>query len=160
MRQPGSFWVLAPMFALAPRPETQCMVNTQTAEARPLGRLAYEVEVGGHGLIVDANRAPGRGGLGPTPKELIAAALAACAGSTMRMYAERKGWDVKDAHVIVEPRPGQSASGGDFEVTLRLPDELSDEQVRRLQVIASKCPVRRMLSGERPPSITERVERI
>ncbi len=35
-----------------------------------------------------------------------------------------------------------------FAVTLRLPSELSDEQRKRLLVVASKCPVHKLIAGE------------
>jgi putative redox protein len=76
------------------------------------------------------------------------------------MYGRRKGWDVDDLQVLVEAQPGERGECGGFEVTLRLPLELSDEQVRRLQVIASRCPVHRTLASAEPCEIEDRVERI
>ena len=35
-----------------------------------------------------------------------------------------------------------------FEVRIRIPTELSDEQRARILVIASKCPVHRTLAGQ------------
>ena len=45
-----------------------------------------------------------------------------------------------------------------FRLTLRLPDDITDEQVERLRVIAAKCPVHRTLDGE--VMFDERVERV
>ena len=49
---------------------------------------------------------------------------------------------------------------GHFEVTLRLPKELTEEQASRLRVIASKCPVHRTLASAEACVIEDRVERI
>ena len=43
-----------------------------------------------------------------------------------------------------------------FELVMKMPAHLSDEQVRKLQVIAAKCPVHRTLEGE--VAFDERVE--
>ena len=73
------------------------------------------------------------------------------------MYAARKGWDLGavevEADVAYEGHAPRS-----FEVTLRLPAELGDEQRERLLAIAAKCPVHRALGGETPVTITDRVE--
>jgi len=45
-----------------------------------------------------------------------------------------------------------------FQLVLRLPDGLTDEQVERLRIIAAKCPVHRTLDGE--VMFDERVERV
>jgi putative redox protein len=45
-----------------------------------------------------------------------------------------------------------------FELVTRLPDDLPEEQIERLRVIAAKCPVHRALEGE--VMFLERVERV
>ena len=103
--------------------------------------------------------APDLGGVdaGPTPLELLAASLAGCVAATVEMYADRKGWDVGKVEVDVEYAPAERGTPTKFEVVLKVPSELSDEQVERLSVIAAKCPVHRMLDGE--VMFDERVER-
>ncbi len=130
------------------------------ASARPVGGLAHLVEIGEHTLVVDASADAGGDSSGPTPNELITGALASCAAMTMRMYGRRKGWDVDDVEVLVEAQSGERGGCAHFEVTLRLPQELSDEQVHRLRVIASRCPVHRTLASAEPCVIEDRVERI
>ena len=46
-----------------------------------------------------------------------------------------------------------------FTVGLKLPSELSDDQRRRLLVIATKCPVHKVLAGEASVTVSERLER-
>jgi putative redox protein len=76
----------------------------------------------------------------------------------MEMYADRKGWDLGPVEVECEYTPAERGCPTKFTLTLRLPSELSDEQVQRLKVIATKCPVHRTLDGE--VMFDERVERI
>jgi len=74
------------------------------------------------------------------------------------MYADRKGWDVGDLVVDVDyelhPREGRAR----FDLTMRLPKELSDEQIEKLITIAGRCPVHRILLGE--IEIADLVERV
>ena len=95
--------------------------------------------------------------LGPTPQEMIEGALAACTAITLRMYGGRKGWDLDGLEVVAESAPGERGACGPFVVTLRLPNGLSDEQVRRLRVIAAKCPVHRTLASPEACVIEDRV---
>jgi len=76
----------------------------------------------------------------------------------MEMYAGRKGWDLGEVEVGVEMEYGEASVPRSFVVTLQLPRGLSEDQVERLKVIASKCPVHRVLSRERQLTIEDRVE--
>ena len=78
----------------------------------------------------------------------------------MEMYAGRKEWPLDDVEVSVGMEKGSADEPRSFEVTIRLPKELSEEQVDRLRFIASKCPVHRALKNESDVSIVERVELI
>ena len=75
----------------------------------------------------------------------------------MEMYAARKGWDLRDVEVASEYTPAERGCPTKFSLTRRLPSDLTDEQVQRLKVIATKCPVHRTLDGE--VMFDERVER-
>jgi putative redox protein len=129
------------------------------AVARRRAGFTHEVEIeGGHSLVIDEPREAGGADEGPSPTRTVAAALAACTAITCEMYAERKGWDLGAVEVEVELAYGDKASIEAFEVTLRVPQPLNDEQRSRLLAIAGKCPVHRALAGETPIAITDRVE--
>jgi putative redox protein len=64
------------------------------------------------------------------------------------MYAQRKGWDIGATEVDVDYTPAERGCPTRFNLVLRFPESLSDEQVERLKVIAAKCPVHRTLDGE------------
>jgi putative redox protein len=72
------------------------------------------------------------------------------------MYAERKGWNVDGLEVDCTYSPAERGCPTRFELVMRMPAHLSEEQVERLQVIAAKCPVHRTLEGE--VAFEERVE--
>lgn len=135
-------------------------MSAQTVEvrARSAGGLRHVVEVRQHEVVVDEPPALGGGDTGPTPQELLAASLASCTAATVRMFAERKGWDLGE--VEVECRIGHADRGCPtrFELVLHLDEHLDDEQVEKARVIMSKCPVHRLLDGE--VMFSERVERL
>jgi putative redox protein len=108
----------------------------------------HTVRVRDHKLTVDEPLDTGGGDTGPDPQELLAASLATCTAITMEMYAARKGWDIGNVEVEVEYTPAERGCPTRFELSLRLPEELPEEQLERLRVIAAKCPVHRTLDGE------------
>jgi putative redox protein len=122
------------------------------------GTFRQTVKIGGHDLTVDEPTDQGGDDAGPSPQELLAAALASCTAITMEMYAQRKGWDVGDVEVTAEYTPAERGTPTRFDLVMRFPDSLSEEQVERLKVIAAKCPVHRTLDGE--VMFDERVERV
>ncbi len=125
--------------------------------ARRVEGYAHDIELDGHALRVDEPPAAGGTDTGPRPTQLLGASLAGCIAITVEMYAQRKGWDVGAVEVDVE----MSYDGPvptDFEVGLKLPGHLDEEQRRRLLVIATKCPVHKVLAGEAHVNVVERLE--
>jgi putative redox protein len=108
--------------------------------------LAAHIEVGPHRLRADEPVDKGGGDTGPTPHQLLLAALSACTTLTLRFYAQRKGWPLTDAHVTVhgEHQDGRYVISRQIE----LEGTLDDEQRARLIEIADRCPVHRTLTGE------------
>jgi putative redox protein len=122
------------------------------------GKYEHEVRVREHRVVADEPDDIGGGDLGPSPEELLAASLASCTAITMEMYAERKGWDMTGVEVDCDYAPAERGRPTQFNLVLRLPESLSDEQVERLTVIAAKCPIHRTLEGE--VTFDERVQRV
>ena len=127
------------------------------ASAQRINGFRHVVKVRQHRLNCDEPLETGGEDAAPSPQELLAASLASCTAVTIEMYAARKGWDLHDVEVACNYVPGERGCPTKFTVTLRLPSDLTDEQVARLKVIATKCPVHRTLDGE--VMFDERVER-
>jgi putative redox protein len=125
--------------------------------ARRRQGYAHDVEVDGHELRVDEPPEAGGEDSGPRPTTLLGASLAGCIAITVEMYAQRKGWDVGQVEVDVE-MAYEGVVPTNFEVGLKLPDNLDEEQKRRLLVIATKCPVHKVLAGEAHVNVVERLE--
>jgi putative redox protein len=128
------------------------------ATATRTGTYTHTVQVRQHQLSTDEPHKEGGDDTAPSPQELLAASLASCTAVTMEMYAKRKGWDIGGVEVEAEYTPADRGCPTRFELTIRLPAGLSEEQVERLRVIAAKCPVHRTLDGE--VMFDERVERV
>jgi putative redox protein len=112
------------------------------------GKLVQEVTIREHELTADEPTEQGGDDDGPSPQELLAASLASCTAITMEMYAQRKGWEVGDITVDVEYEPAQRGSPTRFNMVVKMPKELPEEQRLKLMQIAAKCPVHRTLEGE------------
>jgi putative redox protein len=138
--------------------ETQGLTRMKVTARREGTTLRHTVQVRDHQLTVDEPIADGGEDAGPDPRELLAVSLASCTAITMEMYAARKGWDVGHVEVDVEYSPAERGCPTKFQLVMRFPDDLPDEQVEKLQVIAAKCPVHRALDGE--VMFLERVERV
>jgi putative redox protein len=126
------------------------------ATATQSSNYTHEVTVRKHQLTADEPEDSGGDDLGPSPQELLAASLASCTAITMEMYAKRKGWNVDGMAVDVNYTPAERGAVTRFELVMKMPAHLSEDQVERLQVIAAKCPVHRTLEGE--VAFDERVE--
>jgi len=110
------------------------------------GKFAQDIEVGGHRLRSDEEAEKGGGDTGATPHELLLAALGSCTAMTLKVYAERKGWPLRDVRVNLT---GANADGGYvISRTLTIDGDLDPEQRQRLVEIADKCPVHKTLLGD------------
>ncbi|MGH9550663.1 MAG: OsmC family protein [Terriglobales bacterium] len=102
-------------------------------------RYAVRITAGGHQLVSDEPEANGGAHAGPSPYHLLASSLAACTAITLRMYADRKQWDLKSAIVDVQyMRDGESER---IERKLKLDGDLTEEQRKRMADIAERTPV-------------------
>jgi putative redox protein len=123
--------------------------------ARRVAGYAHVLTARQHTLSADEPESTGGTDTAPNPQELLTASLASCTAITVEMYAGRKGWELGAVEVEVDytsDAPGHAS----FEVLIKVPEPLSDEQKDRLRVIAGKCPVHRALTGE--AEISDRIE--
>jgi putative redox protein len=118
---------------------------------------AHSLTVAQHTLVADEPREKGGTDTGPSPTQLLALSLASCTAITIEMYAGRKGWEVGQLEVEVDYELGKGELPSYYDLVIKLPEALPDEQVERLRVIAGKCPVHRALTGK--VEISDRVER-
>lgn len=125
-----------------------------------VGGAGWSVTIAARSHVWKADE-PGESGgsdSGPTPYEMILAALGACKAVTMRIYADRKGWPLEEARIRLrhdrihaedcmtcETKEGKVDR---IDVEVELHGALSAEQRERLHDIAGRCPVHRTLTSE------------
>ena len=98
------------------------------------------VQCGRHEFICDEHAALGGADAGPSPFDYLLASLGACTSITLRMYAQRKGWDLGSIRVQLSMRQDE-AKVKSIERHVTLSGALTDEQRQRLAEICDKTPV-------------------
>ncbi len=122
------------------------------------GRFQQAVEVGRHRLVVDEPASHGGLDSGPSPYDLLSAALGTCTSMTLQLYAERKGWrlppfrvDIHHAKVHAEDCASCVDGGGGnidrFERRITFESDPGQAVMAKAVEIAGKCPVHRTLES-------------
>ena len=87
--------------------------------------------------------------LGPDPYTTLLASLAGCTLSTLRMYIDRKGWDIPEISIALNMA---QENNPELETTISrsiaFSSEISLEQKERLLLIAEKCPVSKIFKNK------------
>ncbi|UKB84914.1 OsmC family protein [Chryseobacterium sp. MEBOG06] len=115
-----------------------------------LGKTKYytEVTAGENQIITDEPIDKGGQNKGFNPLEILATSLASCTAATLRMYIERKEWDVENIHVEVELENYPLTKRAVFKRDITFEGILDDEQLKRLHIIADACPVHKILTND------------
>ncbi|GHC51419.1 bifunctional alpha/beta hydrolase/OsmC family protein [Ulvibacter litoralis] len=116
------------------------------------------IQTAKHFLIADEPESVGGNDFGPSPYDFLSAGLAACTVMTLKLYAERKKWDLQEVFAYITYSKKHS---DDLEIDVEKPTrfdhlskrlkfvgDLDDAQKQKLKEIASKCPVHRTLQSE------------
>ncbi|HVE69729.1 MAG TPA: OsmC family protein [Thermoanaerobaculia bacterium] len=123
------------------------------------GSYRTEVDAGPHRFVMDEPTDVGGTGTGPTPYDLLAAALGGCTAMTLEFYAKREKLPLEGVDVTVTHDRQSVKDCSDcttqagfihrFRVEIRLHGEtLTEEQRQKLLVIAGRCPVAKTLQRE------------
>lgn len=100
-------------------------------------------------IIMDEPESLGGKDLGPDPITTLLASLAGCTLSTLRMYIDRKGWDIPEINISLN---ATQEAGVEFSTSISrnisFSTEVTAEQKERLLLIAGKCPVSKILTGK------------
>lgn len=122
------------------------------------GRFTQSITIGGHRLRADEPVSLGGNNAGPSPYDLLLAALGACTSMTLRMYANQKEWPLERVAVELTHAKVYAKDCGECETKdgkidhidrrVRIEGPLDDQQRARLMEIADKCPVHRTLHSE------------
>lgn len=111
----------------------------------------------GFPLVADEPVADGGGNEGPSPYDYLLAALGACTGMTLQVYARNKGWPLEEVVVRLSHHKDHAEDCRDcdeadrrldtFGRELELHGALDEAQRQRLLEVAGRCPVHRTLAS-------------
>ncbi len=130
-------------------------VNQVSLQLSAGAKYTTKIQARNHELIADEPESLDGLDQGPTPYELLLASLGSCTAITIRMYVDRKGWDVKGIDVQLKhekipelsdegvPMPGKFIDV--FERDIQITGDLEEKQYARILTIADKCPVHKTL---------------
>jgi putative redox protein len=131
---------------------------TTPVVVRNHGSFRTEIEAGPHKIIADEPVSAGGNGEGPTPYDLLAAALGACTSMTLHFYAKREGIPLTGVEAVIANDRMHAKDCADcvttsgyihtFNVKLKLLGDLTPEQREQLLSIARRCPVFKTLTSE------------
>jgi putative redox protein len=126
------------------------MANTQITAITELDRSHYKTKVysGGHFIYSDEPEDIGGTDEGMPPAALLLASLGSCTAITIRMYADRKNLNLD--HIKIELAIcKEEEMNKETTITRRIEfsGDLTEEERKRLFVIADKCPIHKMLTN-------------
>lgn len=133
-------------YLTAPEPAAAPSREAVRVEETGGGKFQVLVQAGPARFLADEPTEVGGLDSGPSPYDLLSAALGACTAMTCRLYADRKGWPLKRISVEVTHAARTARAKDQFVREIGLEGDLDSEQTERLIEIAEKCPVHRTLT--------------
>jgi len=141
--------------------EKEADLQTDKQTVVRIGKTKYSTEIvaRSHSILADEPKKYGGLDVGVTPYELLLGSLGSCTAITLRMYADRKKWDLDEVLVHLEHfkqhaedcnscSNDRTAKIDKFVRTIELVGNLTFEERKRLLEIANRCPVHRTLENK------------
>jgi uncharacterized OsmC-like protein len=120
--------------------------------------FAQHITAGVHKAVADESVPAGGRDAGPSPYQLLLAALGSCTSMTVGLYARRKQWPLTRVRVELSHSKTWARDSARWTPNqgpidcitrlIKLDGPLTADQRERLLQIANKCPVHRMLLSE------------
>jgi putative redox protein len=110
----------------------------------------YRTEItsdSGNIVIADEPEEMGGKNLGFSPSELLASSLASCTLITLRMYINRKQWQVEEITVKVDFERDSEQNVSILTRKIEVTGELDEKQKQRLETVANNCPIHKTLTN-------------
>lgn len=112
-----------------------------------IGNDVYRTELTArkHRVVADEPEDVGGKDLGPRPGDFYRMSLASCTAITLRMYANRKNFEVKQIQVTVSTEEGVGKTI--LHTNIEISGRLDEAQRQRMLQIAKLCPVHKVLTN-------------
>ena len=126
------------------------MSKKQITAVVELDQSKYKTKIFADGHFIYADEPEELGGTdeGMAPGALLLASLGSCTAITIRMYADRKQFPLEGIKIKLAICPEEEMDAGTvIERKIELIGNLSDDERKRLMIIADKCPIHKMLSN-------------
>ncbi|WP_299157353.1 OsmC family protein [uncultured Tenacibaculum sp.] len=127
------------------------MPKNITSEVKLTNRnYLAEAKMRNHFVMIDEPVNKGGDDNAPTPVEYLLTAIGGCVSMTLRMYAERKKWDIGEITVKVIQKQALTSEGIKKSLIeeISFEKEVTEEQQVKLLEMAGQCPVAKMVKGE------------
>lgn len=103
-----------------------------------------ELAASEHLILADEPLSLGGKNLGMKPGELLCASLASCTNITLRMYINRKEWQVTELETKVDF--ADEFPHEKMNVSVSIAGDLDEAKLKRITNIAGKCPIHKILA--------------
>ncbi len=151
-------WAARYLPSAEPEPDTDAGPRTVRVAETGVGTFQQTVTVGPHRLLADEPVEAGGLDTGPSPYDLLLAALGACTSMTLRLYADRKGIALQRVSVELSHSKIHAADCATCETAtgkvdridrvITLDGDVDEAVLDRMLEIADRCPVHRTLTSE------------
>lgn len=117
-----------------------------------IGTTRYQCNIAWRNGTIISDEPVSAGGQdnGPDPYTLLLSSLASCTLITLRMYIDRKGWDIPfitvNTNLFQEMKEGKTTTIIDRDILFT--GAVPEEQKLRLQEIAKHCPISKILEND------------
>lgn len=106
------------------------------------------IETASHIIKADEPSTVGGSDEGLTPGQLLLASLGACTAITLKMYVNRKNWEVGQIRVELSMQTDKAQNLTSIKRRILFSSAATEEQKQRLLQIANACPLHRILTGK------------
>ncbi|MCF2874018.1 MULTISPECIES: OsmC family protein [unclassified Tenacibaculum] len=127
------------------------MPKNITSEVKLTNRnYLAEAKMRNHFVMIDEPVNKGGDDNAPTPVEYLLTAIGGCVSMTLRMYAEKKNWDLGEITVKVSQKQALTSEGIKKSLVeeISFEKEVTEEQREKLLAMADQCPIAKMIKGE------------
>ncbi len=112
--------------------------------------MQHEISAGAHKWIADAGKDIGGNETGPNPHEMMLAALGTCTSMTLKVFSERRGWNLDEVKVTLSEESVDDPNNPPKKMSkitrdIQVKGDLTQEQMDTLKSIADKCPIHKLL---------------